>query len=207
MEEEINVAVINYPFIYKELIYLAGRNCYGLEVNETNNISENELNNFIKKIIDNKHYSVLEHVNISIYISNVTRSFMAQLTRHRLCSFSIKSQHFVKHENFKYKQLKLPSDLEEDYNLLMRDIKNFYNTLIKLGFKKEIAREVLPNSCLTNIFMTTNIREYRFIIKTRITKDNVEDMQIFAKQLLRLLYSKMPELFSDIMEQWLPNEI
>jgi thymidylate synthase ThyX len=89
----------------------------------------------------------------------------------------------------------------------MRDIKNFYNTLIKLGFKKEIAREVLPNSCLTNIFMTTNIREYRFIIKTRITKDNVEDMQIFAKQLLRLLYSKMPELFSDIMEQWLPNEI
>jgi hypothetical protein len=55
--------------------------------------------------------------------------------------------------------------------------------------------------------MTTNIREFRFIIKTRITKDNVEDMQIFAKELLRLLYSKMPELFIDIMGAWLPNEI
>lgn len=207
MSSELKVAIIHYPSAYKELIYLAGRNCYGLEVTETINIEDIVLNNFIEKIIDNKHYSVLEHVNISIYISNATRSFMSQLTRHRLCSYSIKSQHFVTHNNFKYKQLQLPSDLITDYEFLMNDIKTFYNNLIELGIKKEIAREILPNSCLTNIFMTTNVREFRFIIKTRITKDNVEDMQIFAKELLRLLYSKMPELFMDIMGAWLPNEI
>jgi thymidylate synthase (FAD) len=207
MSSELKVDIIHYPSMYKELIYLAGRNCYGLEIKENLKIIDEQLNNFIKKIIDNKHYSVLEHVNISIYISDASRSFMSQLTRHRLCSFSIKSQHFVFHNDFKYKQLELPADLIYDYEILMKDIKNFYNTLIKLGFKKELAREILPNSCLTNIFMTTNVREFRFIIKTRITKDNVEDMQIFAKKLLKLLYSKMPELFMDIMEVWLPNEI
>lgn len=196
---KLEINIVSYPVNYKEIIYQAGINCYGLEVpkHNSNYVAETELNSFIVKIIKNNHDSVLEHVNISIFIKNCTRSFMSQLTRHRLASYSIKSQHYVFHKDFLY-DLPINAKTTE----LMTQIQLLYNELINTGIKKEIARDILPNCCLTNIFMTTNVREYRNIIIQRITHDNTEYMSQFAKQLLRELYLKLPELFFDIVNTY-----
>jgi len=85
-KNEMKIDIIAFPKNYKKLLYLAGRNCYGLESIE-DNIDDEILNKFIYKLIKNKHYSVLEHINISIFIKNVSRSLTMQLTRHRLCNW------------------------------------------------------------------------------------------------------------------------
>lgn len=204
----MDIEIFNFPYNYKYLIYLAGRNCYGLECNEkyNNKIEDYELNLFLQKIIKNNHMSVLEHINISLYIYNCTRAFMAQLTRHRLCAFSIKSQHFVKHNDFKYEKLFVHKNISDllntQYGVLMSDINKFYKHLIKNNVPHYIARNVLPNSCLTNIFMTTNIREFRHIIEMRITDNNVPEMIYFARLLLLKLYEIMPEIFIDLNEKY-----
>lgn len=193
----MDIKIISYPKEYKYIIYHAGRNCYGIN-NEI--VKEEELNNFIFNIIKNNHESVLEHVNICILISDIPRSLMEQLTRHRLCSFSIKSTHYVNHKNFDYENIEI---LGDSYVQLMKRIQNLYNYYIETNkIPKYIAREILPNSCLTNIFMTTNIREYRLILKQRLSENNVPLMIDLMKILIRNLYLIAPECFIDIIKEY-----
>lgn len=192
----MEIKIIQYSKDYLDILYLAGRNCYGMEEIKEN-ITQELKENFIKKLIQNYHESVLEHCFISIYIKDCSRSFMAQITRHRLCSFSIKSQHFTKHNNFKYKMLET-NIFAERYINLMDDINKFYNDAIIEGMPIHIAREVLSNSCLTNIFMTANIREWRHIINMRITKNNTNEIRFFADTILFMFSEIMPILFNDL---------
>lgn len=195
----MNIEIINYPKEYKEIIYKAGRNCYGHIENTTTD--DAILKTFIYNIIKNKHESVLEHINITIIIKDIPRSLMEQLTRHRLCSFSIKSTHYVNHINFGYYNLE--DTLGNSYIQLMKRIQNLYQSYIETNkIPKYIAREILPNSCLTNIVMTTNIREYRNILKQRLTNDNIPLMQELMVILIRNLYLICPECFNDLIMEF-----
>lgn len=192
----MDIEIVHFPNVYLDIIYLAGRNCFGIE-SLNQDVFEAEKARFVKKLIENKHYSVIEHVNISIFIKNVSRSFLAQLTRHRLAAYSVKSQHFVKHDDFRYKKLET-NLMTQEYIYLMDKINEFYKEACELGVPKYVAREVLPNSALTNIFMTANVRTYRHIIKQRITSENTPEIRNFSRILLRKLKIRLPELFFDL---------
>lgn len=194
----MDIKIMDYTKDYVNLLYLAGRGCYGLEY--LFNESMREKRNFIKKLIENGHESVLEHGHISILIYGCSRSFMAQITRHRLASFSIKSQHFVKHDKFKYKQIEIrePVFLAK-YKNIMSLIQKYYNEFVyEHNIPIHVAREILPNACLTNIFMSTNFREWRYIIKLRKTDINTYEMIEFANLINVLFRNIIPEVFSDL---------
>jgi len=198
----MDIEIIDYPQKWKEIIYKAGRNCYGLEITKEDiHLRNEDLNHFIYMLIKNEHESVLEHINVCIYIKNIPRSLMSQITRHRLCSFSIKSTHYVNHENFNY--LDLENVLGNQYTQLMKRIQNLY-TFFKenRNIPHYILREILPNSCFTNIFMTTNIREYRLILKQRLNNNNVPLMIELMQILCRNLYLIFPECFLDIVQEY-----
>ena len=196
----MELKLIHFPTDYLNILFLSGRNCYGLEeVKE--DVSIDQKKEFINKLIKNNHLSVLEHINISVYSLDMSRSFMSQITRHRLVSYSIKSQHYCVHTNFRYKPLESSINATE-YIRLMEQINQFYKNAIAAGMPKYIAREVLPNSTLTNIFMTTNVREWRTIIIQRITKNNTPEIQVWAETILLLFNSKMPELFQDLVDHY-----
>jgi len=179
-------------------LYLAGRGCYGLE--RLSNETFIQKRSFIKKLVENRHESVLEHAKISILIHRCSRSFMAQITRHRLASFSIKSQHFVKHDKFKYKKIEIqePTVIAK-YKNIMALIQQCYNELVYTdNIPIHVAREILPNACLTNIFMTANVREWRHIIKLRQTDNNTYEMMMFAERIKITFRNLMPEVFFDL---------
>jgi len=134
----------------------------------------------------------------------VSRSLMSQLTRHRMASYSIKSQHYVKHKNFSYKMLESPL-CRERYEGLMKSINDAYMDMLIEGVPHHIAREVLPNSCLTNIFMTANVREWRHIISLRITDNNTPEIIQMASEVLRQMNDRMPECFSDLYSSHLED--
>jgi len=205
MENEID----NYPNLYLKMIYKAGRNCYGArEACDT----DKKMAKFAKMLISRGHESVLEHICVSIYAKDVSRSFLAQLTRHRLVSYSVKSQHYVKHSNFKYKPLEEWGDEtwrtinKSKYEDLMLKIAVLYDDLVASGIPHYIAREVLPNSCLTDMYITANVREWRHIIKMRVTKNNTPEIQKWAENLLVKFYLRMPELFEDLYKTYILKE-
>jgi len=194
----MDISIFNTTFGYLDIIYQAGRGCYGLEriTNETIEMKQQ----FIQNLIKNKHESVLEHCCISINIIGCSRSFMSQITRHRLASFSIKSQHFVEHSDFNYKELEMVSErVKKIYYNLMENIREHYNYFVnQCNVPIFIAREILPNSCLTNIFMTANFREWRYIIRLRETDKNTPEMIEFAKEIKKLFKIIVPEVFIDL---------
>lgn len=192
----------HYPKKYLEMIYKAARNCYGQRdaCDSTKKMAQ-----LATYLIKHGHESVLEHVCVSIYSRDVSRSFLAQLTRHRLVSYSVKSQHYTKHHNFKYKHLEEWGKNEifniARYNMLMEDISELYDELVKNGIPHYIAREILPNACLTDMYITANVREWRYIIGLRITENNTPEIRKWAEEILILFYEAMPELFQDLMDK------
>jgi len=209
----MNITIEHYPTAYLEIIYTAGRNCYGtrdagkiVQTVEFDHKQQAKLEKFTSMLISKGHFSVLEHICISVYAKDVSRSFLAQLTRHRLVSYSVKSQHYVKHNDFKYKELEDYGDepllSESIFKDLMERIAKIYDGLIEYGVPHYIAREVLPNACLTDMYMTANSREWRHIIKMRIGKENTPEIRQFARTLLRELYMLMPEIFEDLRDEY-----
>jgi len=211
----MNVTIENHPEKYLEMICTAGRNCYGtrdagkiVQTVEFNYEHAEKLRKFTLMLVRRGHESVLEHICVSVYAKDVSRSFLAQITRHRLVSYSVKSQHYVKHNDFRYKQLEDYGDDNPElakimYENLMRSIDRTYQTLMGFGIPNYIAREVLPNACLTDMYMTANAREWRHIIRMRIGKENTPEIRSFARTLLRELYMRMPELFEDLRDKYM----
>lgn len=194
----MDIKIKQYTEYYIDILYLAGRGCFGLE-NLGFELERDKLD-FIRNLINNGHESVLEHGIISIQIIGCSRSFMSQITRHRMASFSIKSQHYVDHSNFWVKDLE--TDIEEAqiiYAEIINTIRNRYKQLVnEYKVPIHVAREILPNSCLTNIFMTANFREWRHIIRIRQTPNNTYEMAEFGKRLKELFIQLIPGIFDDL---------
>lgn len=87
----------------------AARLCYSntSAVNIMENFTEEKASSFIKKLIKSGHMSPLEHVSFTFAIDGVSRTLLAQLTRHRIASYSVQSLRY----NNPFKQnLNLTSD-------------------------------------------------------------------------------------------------
>ncbi|MFQ9889275.1 MAG: FAD-dependent thymidylate synthase [Streptococcus sp.] len=48
------------------------------------------------------HYSVLEHISFTFYVGDVSRALLAQISRHRHISLSVRSQRYCSESNFDY---------------------------------------------------------------------------------------------------------
>lgn len=58
----------------------------------------------VKGCFASGHHSVLEHATFTFKLEGVSRALLAQLTRHRLASFSVRSQRYCKENNPQYVQ-------------------------------------------------------------------------------------------------------
>lgn len=171
-----------------QIVSLAAiRQCYShktaLEVLETESEKyfgekSKEAKRLFKQIVASKHTSTLEHLNFTFAIENVSRSLLAQLTRHRHMSFSVQSQRYVKFSSdsrsggFEYvvPETLIPKntddeetwnkkvDASNEFEATMESIQVGYNRLIELGIPQEDARAVLPNAAACNLVLTANLR-------------------------------------------------
>lgn len=145
-----------------------------------------EMDRLMRTIRKSKHTSTMEHISFTFIIEGVSRSLLAQLTRHRVgFSYSVQSQRYVKFstesksggfdyvkphalefENPAFKTYDEAKRIKEHNRLVqaneyfeqcMDQMQETYDNLIKLGINQEDARAVLPNAASVNLFMTCNI--------------------------------------------------
>ena len=83
------------------LIALGARLCYaGGNVDRLmEKVSRQDQQAFLEKLMGMGHESVLEHVSFTFLIEGVSRVLLAQLTRHRIASFSVQSQRYVSYKD------------------------------------------------------------------------------------------------------------
>lgn len=125
--------------------------------------------NFVRKIIKRGHESVLEHVSLTFHIV-CDRAIMAELTRHRLASFTVESTRYVKYDDLTV----INPTPDEFYPPIafvnaIEKAEDCYQALID-DYPPEIARAVLPLCLVTELYMTANLREWRHVLKLRTSK-------------------------------------
>ena len=153
---------------------------------------------FVRSIIKRGHESVLEHVSLTFHII-CDRAIMAELTRHRLASFTVESTRYVKYDELTViKPFSTPDGNDFTFWHMMRNTERNYLFLVEQGVKPELARAVLPLCLATELYMTANLREWRHILKLRTDKAAHPQMRVIAGKILSILREKIPVIVEDI---------
>ena len=120
----------------------------------------------VQHLYKNGHHSVFEHIYFTFKIEGISRACSHQLVRHRMCSFTQRSQRYCSEEDFEY--VTPPSLIDNAfYNNDIRDITReyeFYQGIVP----NEDARYVLPNACCTDLYLSCNLRELIHIANERL---------------------------------------
>ena len=164
----------------------------------------------IKYLINHKHWSPFEMVNMCVEI-NTTRSISAQIIRHRSFSFQEFSQRYANVEEL---ELPTPPDLRlQDTDNRQNSIDSddidkltwqgsiqlhyakcykLYNNLIKEGIAKECAREVLPMGAPTRLYMNGTLRSWIHYIDLRTSNGTQKEHQDIAVACQELIKQQFP---------------
>jgi len=169
--------------------------------------------NFVKRVIGFGHESVLEHVSFTFRVEGVSRALTHQWVRHRLCSFTQRSQRYVKEKEISFVMPPMEylfSDVDDESNSkldMARRLIDYsvevswknYLRLLELGVKAEDARFVLPNACETKMVWTANARELRHFFKLRMDLHAQWEIRRMACYMFDLVYNVSPTLFGDFV--------
>lgn len=147
------------------------------------------------------HESVVEHAYFTFLIEGVSRALLAQLTRHRLASFSVQSQRYVSMKGgFPFiippSITALGPEAVARFCTQMTLFSNWYDEWGKL-IPGEDARFVLPNACETKLVMTMNARELRHFFSLRTCNRAQWEIRALADEMLELCRAEAPALFKD----------
>ena len=151
------------------IIHTACRTCYSSK-SPLELIKQEPNLELILKIARSGHLSTFEHVVCTFAIEGVSRSLLAQLTRHRVASYSVQSQRYCKMDNNFVIPEALGGENKKITGIILQEIMCCYNALLENGVKKEDARAILPNATCTNLVMTCNLRELIHICNLRLCK-------------------------------------
>ena len=94
---EMKVNLISYTKDPEKVVTTAAKLCYSnaAACNLFNTITDTDCEKFLSKLSSMGHQSPLEHASFTFAIEGVSRSLLAQITRHRIASFSVQSQRYV----------------------------------------------------------------------------------------------------------------
>lgn len=219
------VTLLAYTPAPEKLVAAAAKLCYssaGIEHIEEG-LTEEKTSSFVRMIADLGHASTIEHASFTFGIEGVSRAFLAQVTRHRIASFSVKSQRYVNETAFEYV---IPPEIEKipeakhEFLAAMEEDRQHYQkisallteshkqelmrsgkdekTAVRLAGKmsNEDARFVLPNACETKMIATFNARELLHLFSLRCCSRAQWEIREVANQMLRLVKPIAPDIFA-----------
>jgi len=203
----LKVQLIRHTAEPERIVALGARLCYsGKTLGSLIACAQaEEQDAFLRDVIGSGHASVMEHAVFTFAVEGVSRALMAQLTRHRIASFSVQSQRYVsKAKGFGYiippSIERLGEEAVREYEAQMETIQGWYASWReRLGGKGEQANEdarfVLPNACETRLMLTMNARELTHFFSLRCCRRAQWEIRSLADTMLRLAYQAAPALF------------
>jgi len=193
MEVEL-IAITPDP---EKVIEQAGRTCY-LSFDRMGEGSEKR---FVRMVVKNGHHSVLEHAVATFRVRGVSRACTHQLVRHRLASYSQQSQRYVNEKDFRVVEpdaIVAKPEAHDIFQKTMEACREAYRLLKELGIRNEDARFVLPNAVQTEIIVSANFREWRYMISLRGQKASQWEIRRLMLKILSVLKEHAPTVFEDM---------
>lgn len=220
----MKVTLLQHTGEPEKIVAAAAKLCYsdsGVD-NILEGLTEEKTDKFLNMLMNLGHESPIEHVTFTFGIEGVSRSLLAQITRHRIASYSVKSQRYVKEGMFEYI---IPPEIEADpeakkvFLETMEKDQKAYDRLVEILFQKhyqtltrqgldekqaktkaekaaiEDARFVLPNACETKMVVTMNARSLMNFFRHRCCSRAQWEIRELANEMLKLVKETAPTLF------------
>lgn len=221
----MTVTLLDYTPDPENLVAAAAKLCYSdLSIEELKDVIENSDNTrFIDMLLTLGHESPFEHVSFTFGVEGISRACSHQLVRHRIASYSQKSQRYVDEHTFEF--IIPPAIREADYGMqifsqAMQNCMEEYRTLKAILVKyhmehtfselppteaqgkaeklaNEDARFVLPNACSTSIIVTMNVRTLWNFFRHRCCNRAQWEIREVANKMLEICSSVAPHLFKN----------
>ncbi len=199
------VRLINYTLNPEIVIATAARLCYSSydigKIEEDFKDKDSGLEKarkLIRKVRGSGHESVLEHASFTFGVENISRSTSHQLVRHRIASYSQRSQRYVKETKPQYvtpDSISCNREFLEKYKKIISEIYSLYGYFIEKGVPPEDARYLLPNATETQIVFTMNARELLHFFRLRGCERAQWEIRRVAKEAFNLVYQIAPSIF------------
>lgn len=214
----MNVKLLTYTQDPEKIVAAAAKLCYSKSEIETlmDNLTDEKVCEFLDRLSNLGHASPTEHASFTFGIEGVSRSFLAQISRHRLASLSVQSQRYVDMTNAGFVMPEEFADDEpasktfedavgyalESYEglrkyLTVRYVRSGMDTKSAEKKAQEDARYVLPEACCTKMIITMNARELNHFFNLRCCNRAQWEIRECAEKMLALVYPIAPHLFKN----------
>lgn len=220
----MEVKLLAYTPQPEKTVACAAKLCYAAADIDTvyEGLTEEKTASFLEMLGSIGHESPIEHASFTFGIQGVSRSLLAQITRHRIASYSVQSQRYVKENAFEFV---LPPEIEaipeakdEFLRAMEEDQKHYENltALLKEKHKRELlaqgedeksanrkaekkaiedARFVLPNACATKMICTMNARSLLNFFTHRCCSRAQWEIRALAVEMLKEVKAVAPHIF------------
>ncbi|MBR4622329.1 MAG: FAD-dependent thymidylate synthase [Ruminococcus sp.] len=185
-------------------------------------LTDDKIASFVDMLATIGHESVMEHASFTFGIEGVSRACTHQLVRHRIASYSQKSQRYVNENGFEFITPPAVEELPEAKALFDEQMQNLVESYEKLAdmltekhkaefvsegmeekeaeskarkLANEDARFLLPNACETKIVVTMNVRSLFNFFRHRCCNRAQWEIRAVADEMLRLCCSVAPNIF------------
>jgi len=215
----MRVTLLSYTPSPVRQVAAAAKLCYSPSAIDTlyDNMTDDVASDFVSMLSTLGHESPIEHANYTFGIEDVSRSLLAQITRHRIASYSVQSQRYVDVKRFGYvtpPSIAAHPQASAIYEDVMQYLQEAYAKLSTLLEEQnqdassvggrdaaarksalEDARFVLPNACHTNLICTMNARSLKNFFSQRCCNRAQWEIRALAKKMLLLVKDVSPALF------------
>ncbi|HIV47817.1 MAG TPA: FAD-dependent thymidylate synthase [Candidatus Acutalibacter stercorigallinarum] len=220
----MEVKLLAYTPQPERTVACAAKLCYAAADIDTvyEGLTEEKTASFLEMLGSIGHESPIEHASFTFGIQGVSRSLLAQITRHRIASYSVQSQRYVKENAFEFvlppEIEAIPEAKEEFLRAMEEDQKHYENltALLKEKHKRELlaqgedeksanrkaekkaiedARFVLPNACATKMICTMNARSLLNFFTHRCCNRAQWEIRALAVEMLKEVKAVAPHIF------------
>jgi len=221
----LNVKLLSHTPDAEKLIATAAKLCYSSSDIESlrDGLTEEKIESFLDMLVSIGHESVMEHVSFTFGIEEISRACSHQLVRHRIASYSQKSQRYVNENGFEFITPPAIEEIPEakaEYDRVIAEITESYEKLANILTEKhtaefmaqgmdektarskaskmanEDARFLLPNACETKIVVTMNVRSLFNFFRHRCCNRAQWEIRTVANEMLRQCMEVAPHIFS-----------
>ena len=220
----MKVALIAHTALPEKLVAASAKLCYSASSIDTvmEGLTDEKTASFVDMLSDIGHESPIEHASFTFGIEGVSRALLAQLTRHRMASYSVQSQRYVAAKQFEYvlpPEIAAIPEAAAEYQRAMEEDQAHYDRLTTILKEKHLAaniaqgrgareatraaekqaiedaRFVLPNACSTKIMMTMNARSLHNFFRHRCCNRAQWEIRELAEEMYKLCIEVAPHLF------------
>jgi len=213
--EKLKVQLVDYTPNPEKLIAVAAKRCYSEKDFDTLWDSTKDVKDFIRNLKQQNHLTPFEMANFTFSIENISRVCLAQLTRHRLMSFNVMSQRYVKYDSDEGGLANIfvaPDAILKSSETLIQlyfdalevtsyTYEEIVKELMKNGYNEkeaiENARYILPSAAKTSLILTANARELMHFFELRCCNRAQEEIRTLAWAMLDILQENFSVIFEN----------